>query len=290
MDPATGALISGLFQGGTSLLGGILGSSAQSATNAQQMAFAQQQQNQSEAFNAREAGYARDWQERMSNTAYQRSMLDMRAAGLNPILAMGGSGASTPGGASASISPVGTSLKSPGDALQAGVTSAGQAAATAANTKVALTQAAKDESTTNLNKAQEKYTDSNTQLNEVLKGKSAQETATSAAQAKVAEENARNIAADTGNKGIQSQILMHDANTAFEKSRLAKAEADQSTNYGPGTWGNLAGTLGKLWRRGVDAYKNSNISPEVHVIDPLNSFKGGGSSDAGGLVIDMKRK
>lgn len=55
-------------------------------------------------YNSAEAQKNRDWQEKMSNTAYQRAMADMKAAGLNPILAANLGGASTPGGAVGTIS------------------------------------------------------------------------------------------------------------------------------------------------------------------------------------------
>jgi hypothetical protein len=60
--------------------------------------------NVDRAFQAAEAQKNRDYQEMMSNSAYQRAVADMKAAGLNPAMlySHGGSGASTPSGSSAS--------------------------------------------------------------------------------------------------------------------------------------------------------------------------------------------
>lgn len=82
LGPIAGAAIGGLFGMG----GQALANQETAASSAKQMAF----------------------QERMSNSQYQRSMADMSKAGLNPILAYKMGGAGTPSGASYTAGNVGS--------------------------------------------------------------------------------------------------------------------------------------------------------------------------------------
>lgn len=71
-----------------------------SAEADKQRQFNAQQAQIANTFSADQAQLNRDWQERMSNTAIQRQMADLKSAGLNPALASTG-GAVTGSGASA---------------------------------------------------------------------------------------------------------------------------------------------------------------------------------------------
>lgn len=78
MDPAT--IVAGAL-GAAQTLGGVL-------TNEQNRKLSHQQM---------------DFQERMSSTAWQRGVTDMRAAGINPMLAVSQGSASAPSGSSTSM-------------------------------------------------------------------------------------------------------------------------------------------------------------------------------------------
>lgn len=76
------SITAAIIAGGAALAGGMLGNRA----------------------SAKEAAKNRSFQEDMSNTSYQRSVADMKAAGINPMLSAKVGGASTPSGSTASQS------------------------------------------------------------------------------------------------------------------------------------------------------------------------------------------
>lgn len=104
--PGIGNVVGAL---GGAIIGGIsslFGQHSANKTNIEMQNAANRQNYQimkeTHAFNADQAQKQMDFQKMMSGTAYQRAHADMKAAGLNPMLAYSQGGASTPQGAAAS--------------------------------------------------------------------------------------------------------------------------------------------------------------------------------------------
>ncbi len=97
--PAVAGGLTALIPGVGPILSPIVAGAASAFTAKQASDTSQSRVREAYGVNQASADRQMDFQERMSGTSYQRGMADMRAAGLNPMLAYMQGGASVPGGA-----------------------------------------------------------------------------------------------------------------------------------------------------------------------------------------------
>lgn len=247
----------GLAAGGAGLLGGIplVSSLLESGLNL----YGQDQANKTNkaiaddanASSALQAQKQMDFQERMSNTSYQRGMEDMKKAGLNPILAHSQGGASAPSGAmgdvkTAKIEPLAVS----------GLSSS---AMSAANTAL---QMRRDDSTiantdvdTTAKKAQAMNTVANTEKARV-------QTQNELAAAKRAAEIHHDTSSARQFHKMQAQIdkqnIQHD-----NMSRRIRMDAESASSVGDAIYSFLPGGkfLKGLMGRGASSAKDLQTAP-----------------------------
>lgn len=178
--------------------------------------------------NLEEAKINREWQERMSNTAYQRAMQDMKQAGLNPILAYQQGGASVPSGAQGQVNAVASPL---GEAAKMGLQA--YTGINAANSQVQQAQTAKAqaESTVALQATQATNQIAQTEKTQAETTKtidsiSNQKKQRELMQAQLRLEKTKSAAAELANKGVSTlenlsqKMLQNTAKPKVDKKTL----------------------------------------------------------------------
>lgn len=257
-------LIGAGISAAASLAGGALSSSGASANNAAMMQF-----------NSQEAQKNRDWQEKMSNSAYQRAMQDMRQAGLNPILAYQQGGASSPSGSSASVS----SLENTMEGLGKGVSSAGQLARNVADLEQIRANTATTTTQGELNKTTQALNAANT-------ARAAQETATSAADMRRKDAETALTVEQMDNPKAYRALMAAQAGQATSAAGLSDEQRRQLKEYGPHWTGQVVGSIGRLYDRFVKGDITSPTDPRFWG----RTGRPGSGGRGEGLVIDMGKK